>query len=501
MPAAVQSFQILSAAQSLDAKPLVGHSTLREMLQTTLPNATGQQQFAQVYAQYHEDWNTFWPALEQVLGAAPTKQLQLMGQLYYLTVNNAPLVNALMNAEAQSTLSSTLDLATRGYYNPAKWTPLISETIPPGLPGASVDEQRSNYAQLLAAQVRVSFPTAVLADQVKNGIFPIADTADVATGVVDFLTANQDQFHIGVQPVESYIAQQSKPNDALARTPAAVVSQIKRLQRVHQLTPDDMSMAVLLRHNLDSAFAITRYDSAGFVRAFQDKLGGSTKASAIHARAKQVFAAVLSVTVAYLNARVAPTLGGRTPVHYSFPPQSSTPTSPVIAYPTLEDLFGSLDYCNCPDCGSILSPAAYLVDLLHYLDQPAPTYPFQNPQAVLFQRRPDLQYLPLTCENTNTALPYIDIVNETLEYCVANYQGQNTDNVVTLLAELMANYQGHDTGDIVTSAELMASPQFVNDAAYMTLQHAFFPRRCRIIGRSRCYGSTCRTSASAFQTR
>ena len=35
--------------------------------------------------------------------------------------------------------------------------------------------------------------------------------------------------------------------------------------------------------------------------------------------------------------------------------------SSVIAYPTLENLFGSLDYCNCPECRSILSPAAYLV--------------------------------------------------------------------------------------------------------------------------------------------
>jgi peptidoglycan hydrolase-like protein with peptidoglycan-binding domain len=456
VPSAVQSFQTLSAAHSLNARPPVGLSRLKEMLQTTLPNTAEQEQFAQIYAQYHDDWNSFWPALEQVLGAAPTKRLQLMGQLFYLTVNNAPLVNALINAEGQSMLSSTLDLATRGYYDSAKWMPLIGESIPPGIPGANTDEQRSNYAQLLAAQVRVAFPTAVLADQVKCGILPIADNVDVAADVVNFLTSNQGQFEIGIEPVEAYIARTK-----LAETPPAVVTQIKRLQRVYQLTPDDVSLAVLLHHNLDSAFAITRYDSAGFVRAFQDKLGGSKKASAIHARAKQIFAAVLSVTVAYLNARVAPTLGGGTPVLNGFPPQSSTPTYPVIAYPTLEDLFGSLDYCNCPDCGSIMSPAAYLVDLLNYIDQPAPTAGFQNPQAVLFQRRPDLQYLPLTCENTNTALPYIDIVNETLEYYVANGS--------------LTGYQGHDTGDAVTSAELLASPQFVNDAAYTTLQNAFFP--------------------------
>ncbi len=39
----------------------------------------------------------------------------------------------------------------------------------------------------------------------------------------------------------------------------------------------------------------------------------------------------------------------------------------------------------------------------------------------------------------------------------------------------IAGYQGHDTGDAISSAELIASPQYVNDAAYGILQDAFFP--------------------------
>ena len=457
VPGAVVSFQALKAAHSLTAVPPAGVSTLQEMLAPTLPDAARQETFAQLYAQYQGDWASFWPAVEQALGTGPAKQLQLMGQLFHLTVNNQQLVSALTGAEAASPLTAALDLATRGYYDPAKWASLIGASIPPGIPGADASEQAANYAQLLAAQVRLAFPTAVVADQVQRGILPVADTADVAEGVVTFLTSHQGEFEIGVEPVQAYINR-----TALTGTPAGVITQIKRLQRVYQLTPDDTSMAVLLRHNLDSAFAITRYDSAGFVRTFPGKVGGPGTATAIYARAKQVFASTLSVTVAYLGGRVAPVLGGQVPVHSGFPPQSAAPAYPVIAYPTLEDLFGSLDYCNCTDCGSILSPAAYLVDLLNYIDEPAPTAGDQNPQDVLLERRPDLQYLPLTCENTNTALPYIDIVNETLEYFVANGLS-------------LQDYQGHDTGDSVTSAELIASPQYVNDAAYAILQNAFFP--------------------------
>jgi hypothetical protein len=81
---------------------------------------------------------------------------------------------------------------------------------------------------------------------------------------------------------------------------------------------------------------------------------------------------------------------------------------------------------------------------------------------VLLERRPDLQHLPLTCENTNTPLPYIDLVNETLEYFITNNLS-------------LANYAGHNTDDSAGDAELRANPEFVIDAAYDLLRAASFP--------------------------
>ena len=316
VPAATASFQALSAANSLDRRPPAGLSTLRTMLQITLPKTADQDRFAQLYAQYQGDWPTFWQAVEQALGSKAAKQLQLTGQLYYLTVNNQPLVAALMQAEAKSApLSAPLDLATRGYYDPAMWAPLIGAAIPPEIPGADAAERASNYSQLLAAQVRLAFPTAVIADQVRRNILPIADTAEIAADVVDFLTAHQGQFEIGLEPIEGYIAR-----TGLTGTPAGVISQIKRLQRVYQLTPDDGSLAVLLRHNLDSAYAITRYDSAGFVRAFSSEARRRGHGDRDPRSSKQIFGSVLSVAVEYLKGRTAPNLGGQAPVQYGFPP-------------------------------------------------------------------------------------------------------------------------------------------------------------------------------------
>jgi hypothetical protein len=454
---AVQSYQLLSATHSLTATLPIGPSTLSDMLKDVLPDAGQQQQFAQLYAQNQHDRALLWKSVQDTFGASTTSQLQFHGQLYYLTLNNRPLVSALAAAEKQAPLAAVGDLVTRGYYDSAKWLPLIGNAIPAEVPGADADQQRGNYAQLLASQVRLAFPTTVLADLVRRGSLPLADQGTPPGDVADFLTANQGKFEIGIEPVEAYIAR-----TGLAGTAAPVVTEIKRLQRLYQLTPDDQSMMALLQHGFDSAYAIARHDADAFVRTTQGALGSEAAAARIHSRARQIYNVALNVATSYLVARRAPALGGNSPIHVPFPQAPANPSYPVIAYPTLEGLFGSLDYCDCDECRSILSPAAYLVDLLNSLDIPTASPGYQNPQAVLLQRRPDLQYLPLTCENTNNALPYIDIVNETLEYFVVNHLTLN-------------NFEGFDTGPDVTSDELLANPQNVNQAAYTALEGAFFP--------------------------
>ncbi|MFI9155449.1 neuraminidase-like domain-containing protein [Streptomyces sp. NPDC053367] len=85
--------------------------------------------------------------------------------------------------------------------------------------------------------------------------------------------------------------------------------------------------------------------------------------------------------------------------------------------PSYQDLFGGLDYLSCPHCRSVLSPAAYFVDLMRITDEHV-THPnmYTIPAGMtLEQRRPDLFSLPLNCENTDTELPYLRVVNEVLE--------------------------------------------------------------------------------------
>jgi hypothetical protein len=87
-----------------------------------------------------------------------------------------------------------------------------------------------------------------------------------------------------------------------------------------------------------------------------------------------------------------------------------------------QDLFGSLSFCDCQECASILGPAAYFVDLMKFIDENLRdqfTGLPPNHQLDLKTRRPDLWTLELSCDNTNHRIPTLDIVNEILENYIA----------------------------------------------------------------------------------
>ncbi|ESS71646.1 hypothetical protein MGMO_93c00040 [Methyloglobulus morosus KoM1] len=135
-------------------------------------------------------------------------------------------------------------------------------------------------------------------------------------------------------------------------------------------------------------------------------------------------------------------------------------------------LFGDADMCECGECNSVYSAAAYFVELLNYLrnnnlDPNAPgtmairkndRFDISNtPLEKLFNRRPDLGCLELTCQNTNTLIPYVDLVNEVMENYVA-FQHLKPFNV-----------------DDETSGELLAEPQHTEYQAYCILKKEVYP--------------------------
>jgi hypothetical protein len=112
------------------------------------------------------------------------------------------------------------------------------------------------------------------------------------------------------------------------------------------------------------------------------------------------------------------------------------------AIPDWQKLFGSPDSCACEDCASVHGAAAYFVDALHFLND-------RGVGATLFKRRPDLGDIELSCENTDTTLPIVDLVNEILEDAVAPPAPFTPFN--------LAPAREPDLGQPVASAELTAA--------------------------------------------
>jgi hypothetical protein len=517
IPQMVAQFQTLSAQKLLTGPALAGASSLKEMLAVSRLDDGQQQKFAELYVGRRTDLPKFWNAVKDAFGQQTADRLQVDGKLSFLTINNAPLIQQLHTAAGGVGLSDPLQLAQLGYHRPEKWTALLNPdvSIPEEIPGETPEAKRANYAEYLAAKVRVSYPTASVAQMIKSGDLPLPSAKPgVSDQVHAFLTEHRD-FEIGAQPVQQYIAQKR------LQVPDETVKQVKRVQRLYQITTNDQAMTGLMKRGIDAAHHVVRYDRETFVQSFAEDMGGADNAAQTYDRSVQIHNAVLNVAIGYLTARNGVGLGAQPLMAVQQASGAArqilqpdprgliaeiSALADVIAYPTLEGLFGEMDFCACDHCRSILSPAAYLVDLLLFMgsDEQAwavflttwrsnhggAPYPFPNqaawtdyqndwnarhpgqpipntemaPLDVLLSRRPDIQHLPLTCENTNTAMPYIDVVNETLEYFVANNVQQLSLN----------GYAGHDT-DGADSADLMASPQFVMDSAYAKLKSERFP--------------------------
>lgn len=144
----------------------------------------------------------------------------------------------------------------------------------------------------------------------------------------------------------------------------------------------------------------------------------------------------------------------------------------------LTTLFGSQNYCECQHCQSVLSPAAYLSELWSSLSDAATAelaFIYLLNFSEYFPRRPDIVLLHLNCENTETVLPYIDLVNELLERLV----------VYTSYKIQLASKDPNDTypdwlemynlQTTYSSEELSLRPENEYKEAYVELAKAQYP--------------------------
>jgi peptidoglycan hydrolase-like protein with peptidoglycan-binding domain len=381
--------------------------TLGKLVKSVLPEETLQQQFMRAYAGHVGAVDDFWKSLGQDAQLAPrAAELKFAVLLGNLGQNHLPLVDAVRSTPELKELKDLVTLSEDG------WHALIIERrvgTPLGIEGADDADKAHQYARLLANAVEAAVPTEFFVARLKES--EVEGKRDLLT----FFQANP-AFNIKDTRLDPFLRANPEALNSVGDKTSAV-KQLKGLQRVYQLAPSFKPAMALQQAGKDSAHSISRMGQKAFGTSYGRHFDNAEQAKEAYVKARQVSAMAVAL-LADVNPSTSLTMRAV--------PDMVARESAVWA-----TLFGSLDVCSCEHCQSVHGPAAYLVDVLNFLKDRAaessalvpsdtvPSDPVPSVKDRLFARRPDLGEIELTCENTNTVMPYVDLVLEILEDAVA----------------------------------------------------------------------------------
>lgn len=256
----------------------------------------------------------------------------------------------------------------------------------------------------LQASLERQYPTAAFAGKLK---------ADDKNGFVDkapVLNFFETYPHVELHKtnLETFFKKNEEGIKGRFGDNTTLKSDLKKIQRVFKLAPDYETTKTLIEQNITSSAAITKLGKKRFAEKVSGKIA-TGKATEIYKRAERSYAASLAIIGELMSLQQGSSLAVLPNVYEAYE------TAAMKDLPDLRTLFQDTDSFECKDCKNVYSPAAYLADLLKYLDRRGSTTPMQSAKKVLFKRRADIGEIDLNCDNSNTAIPYIDLVCEVLE--------------------------------------------------------------------------------------
>jgi hypothetical protein len=469
IPDIVASLQSHRQTSALNQPYLAGKTTLGQLLDQAQLPAAKQQAFAKALQENTQTMAKFWATLgdgQHGFTSAEVDSVQQTLELGAFVKNQVPLISALQKAFAAKKYNSVPDLAT---LTQADWLNLINQSganaIPGNLTAAGGKSPAEVFAQEIYNRATRAYPTAALASRVTTGTFvPEPQRAPLQQFFV-----NNPTLDLRRQNIDAYLRQQGSQAFTGISTgdQPAVVANARKFQRVLRIVPHVDTAETLLSLGIHSATSIAMIGKQQFVNKVVAAGLTSLEAYKTFYFASQRYAGLVTL-FSQLNLGLVglnswpKSLGSSTALNEVI-------QSAVQQVPSLTTLFGPQDYCEVDDCTSVLSPAAYLTDLLLWLRNRGQTGVYSTALDALLARRPDIQYLLLNCPNTDTPLPYIDVVNELLE------------NAVVALPSGPLPASSYQT--TLTAEELRAAPEYVNAAAYGPLASADYPHALPYDGR------------------
>jgi len=399
-----------------------------------------QRRFLRTHLEHQGTPQEFWDkiAADPAYGGREgVEQIQFTFQLGVLAQNHVPLVDQMRGLTiAGRPVRRMRDLAA---LNSDDWLGLVRKSGAPAyIEGPDEESRLKEFATVTSNVFELAMATPVIGKRIeRDREFPLKARVQVA----EFLDRNE-KFDFRSSNVDAYLDE--NPGAIGQDGRQQTLSDLRTVQRMFRLTPPvgkAEAMRPLLAEQITSAAAIRRMGFSAFQKRFEPVIG-TTATAQIYANASD-----RNATAVQIFAHASPAMN-RTATY-----AMRSGAALIEGIPTLESLFGQLELCECEHCKSVYSPAAYMVDILQWLR--GRTTRNKTALATFLERRPDVGLIELNCENTNTPLPYIDLVNEVLE---------------NALAPAGAAPQ---TGG--TAEQLRVHPERLNEAAYALLNNAPYP--------------------------
>ncbi|KAJ5736887.1 uncharacterized protein N7483_002012 [Penicillium malachiteum] len=350
------------------------------------------------------------------------QQLQLALRVVQVCQDHVQFSTALLS---DSSIRSLSDVAIKHYCSGGAG--VIAAIKAPGI---------KSFRSALLAQV----PTAVLYAVVSGNQLNLAP--DLQTTLMKVLSlAIQENFDMSKGSLGNLVSQQAfqelipnvKDRPMVRRT-------LERLQRLQNLVMDARDLKYLLNTPFASAQEIAAVKLEQFSEMLLQHNTPEDSINDIYSNALKISRSAEQLFTDIIRARQdVPILA----VSGKIEPEKSKPTVTTTAEESIDlinltTLFNDLDGVQTDSSTTVLSPAAYLVDLLQLLKRaslapqskslPEAESP-KNALDVLLSRRPDLSEIELSKENTEVPVRYMDLAIEVMEAFIKRQANDNLSHI------------------------------------------------------------------------
>lgn len=446
------AFSQLRKTYTLDKPILIGNANLKLLLNESSVATNNYGTVADLFIANHGINTNFWEEIKAD-GAIADKDIEdfeTVVTLGSITKNHVPTVQFIkkdIGDAAGKRFKRASDIAKLGDPGFKTLIEANGSSVPDNIPGDTIEEKVSTYAKVLQSRAEFTFPMVAMVAAVKKGNAHPLQKLDEVEKFVD----EHEELDFKTENFDTYLKDHNIQLDKTVR------AEIKVFQRINKLTSKAAAGKILIDEGLHGSARIYALSKTRLTTLFEAHGVEAKYAVKLHEQAKSQYAQILAKLMEY-----APQIHWGNPQAIIKQTYTKKELKDALGdIPNLETLFGSLDFCECEHCKSLYGPAAYFTDLLRFLKEHnsliVESGNTLSVKEVLFDRRPDLGNIKLNCENTNTPMPYIDLVCELLEGHITPMQ-EDFDHQTTLSA-----------------AELRAIPQYIRPHAYKVLAEADYP--------------------------